>query len=182
MGRIFAGMGFSIAPGKVLTTEDTEVTEDFFVLFFDLDVADEEAPELAVTSFSARLFFLVFSVLPVFSVVNAFRRLSARATASASQAAFSLPREAGRPLVHSAESLSPAISAMVRPVRTEVSYLSISNPGTTLSSFFLMRSHSFPLLPGRLPFMRTSAKSPFSRLPFRRNFRSPFASMAEIGR
>jgi hypothetical protein len=32
MGRIFVGMGFSTAPGKVLTTE---VTEDFFVPFFD---------------------------------------------------------------------------------------------------------------------------------------------------
>src|SRR5437588_653098 len=46
------------------------------------------------------------------------------------------------------------------------------------SSCCLMSSHSVPLLPGRRERMRTSAKSPFSRLPFRRNLRSPLASMA----
>ena len=171
MGRIFVGMGFSMAPGKPLTTGVTEDTGDFLVFFGDAAAAVKPAMALLPDA----LFFLLFSVPPV---VNTFRFLSARATASASHAAFNFPRVAGRLLVHSAEPLSPAISAMVRLVSTEVLYWSISNPGTTCSSFFLIRSHSFPLLPGRPPFMRTSAKSPFSRLPFRRNFRSPFASMA----
>jgi len=65
------------------------------------------------------------------SAVKALRFESARAIASASHAAFTFPRDAGRLLFHSAEPLSPAISAMVRPVSMEVSYTSMSNPATT---------------------------------------------------
>src|SRR5262249_53564729 len=146
-GRTFEGMGFSTAPGKAFTTEATEVREDFDVFLGDSAWAAELGCALAL-AFVLPLFAFFAS-----SAFDAFRFLSVRAIASASHAAFTLPRVAGRLLVPSADFLSPAISPMVRPVSTEVSYASISNFGTTSSSFFLISSHSVPLLPARRALM-----------------------------
>src|SRR5882762_1295751 len=117
MGRTFAGMGFSMAPAKLLTTEDTEDTGDFLVFFCNAGAVFAVATARRPPALFPFLFFSVTSVSPV---VKPFRFLSARATASANQAAFSFPRAAGRLLVHSAEPLSPPISRIVRPVRTDV--------------------------------------------------------------
>src|SRR2546429_120692 len=178
------GMGLCSAPGIAFTAE---AANDFLLL--DLEAGssraatlDSAAVSLAWTTLRAVClgpFFLLFSAPCALSAVTAFFFFrSARAIASASHAALTFPRDAGRLLVPSADPASPAICAIVRPVRTEVSYESMSNPATTSSSFFLISSHSFPLLPGRRALMCTSAKSPLSRFPFRRNFRSPFASIA----
>src|SRR5712664_3601998 len=101
MGRTFVGIGFSTAPGNPFTTEDTEVTEDFLAFF-----STAGAAFALVTDRRPAAFFLL-SVTSVSPVVKPFRFLSARATASASHAALSFPRAAGRLLVHSAEPLSP---------------------------------------------------------------------------
>src|SRR4051812_20712494 len=103
---------------------------------------------------------------------------STRAMASASHAAFNLPRAAGRSLFHSRERPSPAISSMLRLLSTDSSISPASYPSTTWSSCFLIISHSLPLLPGRRPFILIRAKSPLRRFPFKRNFRSPLAIMA----
>src|ERR1700686_5011511 len=134
------GMGLCSAPGRALTAEGTEIAEDF--LFLDLEAASSAATASAAavlslvwtTLLAASLdrFFLFFSAPSARSAVNAFFFFkSARAIASASHAAFTFPRDAGRLLFHSAEPSSPAICAMVRPVRMEVSYSSLLNPATT---------------------------------------------------
>src|SRR5437762_10828234 len=51
--------------------------------------------------------------------------------------------------------------------------------GTSSTTFFLISSHSVPLLPGRRERIRTSAKSPFSFLPCNRILRSPSFSMSK---
>src|SRR5215467_8987824 len=77
--------------------------------------------------------------------------------ASASHAAFNFPRPAGRLLAHCFDRASPAISSMLRLLSTDSSVFPASYPSTTWSSCFLIISHSLPLLPGRLPFILTSA-------------------------
>src|SRR6267378_4238372 len=114
MGRTFVGIGFSTAPGNPFTTEDTE---DFLAFFSTAGAAFALVTDRRPAAFFLLLLFSVTSVSPV---VKPFRFLSARATASASHAALSFPRAAGRLLVHSVDPLSPAISLMVRPVSTDV--------------------------------------------------------------
>src|SRR5207248_713150 len=110
--------------------------------------------------------------------------------ASAAGATAFRPRAAGRLLAHT-RSAAPAvlrlvlragrlraISSCVRPESTLYACSSTSHPGTAKSSRFLRSSHSFPL---PRPFMWTSAKSPFSFCPCRRNFKSPRASCASPG-
>src|SRR5208282_5665224 len=130
-------MGFCSAPARALIVEGVEFAEDFLLL--DL----EAAATLSAVSFDEvfaltirwafglppLLFFFSASSAP--SAVRALRFSSARAIAFASQAAFTFPRDAGRLLVHSADFSSPPICAIVRPVRTEVSYVPMSNPATT---------------------------------------------------
>src|SRR5690348_3532285 len=67
---------------------------------------------------------------------------------------------------HSAEPSSPAIWSSERLVRTDQSSLSMLKAGLADSSFFLMRSHSLPLLPGRRARMWARTNSPFSFSPF----------------
>src|SRR5271166_2673574 len=127
------GIGFSSAPARALSAEDAEPAKDF--LFGDLDAVWLEEVFAGATACGVGVGFLLFFFAgpSVPSVVKAFRFLSARAIASASHAAFTFPRDAGRLLVHSADPSSPPICAIVRPVRMEVSYASslISNPATT---------------------------------------------------
>jgi hypothetical protein len=135
------GIGLCSAPGTALTAEDVEFADDFLLL--DLTVTFGAAEETSASLASATLpafclesFFLpfaagFFSALFASSAVKAFRLESARAIASASHPALTFPRDAGRLLVHSADPASPAICAIVRPVRTEVSYSSMLNPATT---------------------------------------------------
>src|SRR5271165_3990333 len=136
-------MSFSSAPTRALTAEDAEFAEDFLV--FGLLTNWVSLPVARDTDFRPLFLFSPVSPVPpvvkdfrlllpapsASSAVKAFRFASARAIASASQGAFTFPRDAERLLFHSAEPLSPAISAMVRPVRMEVSYASMSNPATT---------------------------------------------------
>src|ERR1700722_2024097 len=139
-------MGLDSVPGTPLITEDAEFAEG--VLLFDrsapLDAGLASSagglPAFLFASFSETFFlpafFLVslefaFLVSAALSSVNALRFLSARAIASASHAAFTLPPGAGRLVVHFAEPASPAICAMVRSLKTEVSNLSILNFETT---------------------------------------------------
>src|ERR1022692_5041596 len=128
-------MVFSSAPARALPGEDTEFAEDF--LFADLVAVFLDAVSLdemfaGATFRAAGLGLLLFFFAGAGgSVVSVFRFLSARAIASASHAAFTFPPDAGRLLFHSAESSSPPICAIVRSVRMDVSYLSISNPETT---------------------------------------------------
>src|SRR5258708_22031520 len=119
MGRIFAGMGFSTAPVRLLTAENAEFAENSWI--FDFDGVFGACLETDDPCFPPLFFPPPFSAGSAFSAVKAFCLLSARATASASQAALSFPRVAGRLLVHSAEPASPAIWLIVRPVKTEVS-------------------------------------------------------------
>src|SRR5258708_31113662 len=103
---------------------------------------------------SALSFFLLFPLGPPAPAVLVFEFfLSNLAKLSASHGAFTPPRDAFLLLCHSAAPASPAISAIVLPLKTDLSYLSMSNPGTAYSSFFLMSNHSVPLLPGRRAFM-----------------------------
>src|SRR5271167_158898 len=108
------GMGLSSTPGRALTAEDAE-----FDKYFLLDsIESDDAAFASRASFCSAIPFATFSeafFLPVFfsaspalSAVKAFRFLSARAIASASHAAFTLPRVAGGLVVHSAEPASPA--------------------------------------------------------------------------
>src|ERR1035441_4638722 len=125
------GIGLCSAPARSLTAEDTEFAEDFlFADFVDGVWWDESfaGAKLRAAGLGLLLFFFAGAGG---SVVSAFRFLSARAIASASHAAFTFPRDAGRLLFHSAESSSPPICAIVRSVRMDVSYLSMSNPATT---------------------------------------------------
>src|SRR5438552_1069514 len=165
IGRMAEGMGRLVAPSKSLKAEDAEI-------------AKELDPFFAATLFGFRLPLCssVSAVVLFFALFTFF--LSSLAKLSASHAAFTLPREAFLLLVHLAESSSPAICAIVLLLRTEVSYLSMSKPFVSYSSCFLIINHSLPLLPGLRAFMWTSAKSPFSRFPCSRNFRSPFLSIA----
>src|SRR5439155_5774012 len=82
-------------------------------------------PDRSLCSGYRFIFFVFFSAgAGVSFVAEVFFRFSrsSLANVSASQGAFTLPRDAGRSLSHSAEALSPPISRMVRPVSTEVSY------------------------------------------------------------
>src|ERR1700690_2716160 len=97
------GIGLRAARVRPLTAEIAELGAEFAEVFF---------ARFARCS--------ALSAVKAFFLPAAFLR-SALATASASQAALSLPRVAGRLLVHSAESVSPPICAMVRLVRTDVS-------------------------------------------------------------
>src|SRR5579884_1335813 len=81
------------------------------------------------------------------------RLLSSFANVSESHGAVVLPRDAFLWLCHSAEFSAPAIWAIVLPLSTDVSYLSMSHLSSTYSSCFLISSHSVPLLPGRRAFM-----------------------------
>src|SRR5271157_5686140 len=135
------GMGFCSAPARALTADNAAFAEDF--LLFDPDAATldplsaatpspDEGFVLATRGAASRgLLLFFFSAPSALSAVEALRFWSARAIASASHAAFTLPRDAGRLLFHSAEPSSPAICAIVRLVRTDVSYESMSKPGTT---------------------------------------------------
>src|SRR3974377_2378643 len=111
------GMGFFAAPAGIPTAEDAEGSRSLP----ETDFARGAASRLGWVDV-----LLLPKPAPVSSVVDNFFFRSARATASASQAAFNRPRVAGRLLVHSAESASPAIWAIVRPVSTEVSSFSMS--------------------------------------------------------
>src|SRR6266436_4926264 len=127
------GMGLGSAPGIALVAE---VANDFLLL--DLEAGSsgaatlDAAAALAWTTLRAVClgpFFLLFSAPCALSAFTAcFFFCSARAIASASHAALTFPCDAGRLLVHSADPASPAICAIVRPVRTEVSYESMSKP------------------------------------------------------
>src|ERR1700730_11329342 len=134
------GIGLCSAPGRALTAEDAEFAEDFLLLDLggassgagSLDAAVLSLARTTLLAASLDRFCLFFSAPSALSAVNAFFFFrSARAIASASHAALTFPPDAGRLLVHFADPASPAICAMVRPVRTEVSYASISNPATT---------------------------------------------------
>src|SRR5437660_11519666 len=131
------GMGLCSAPGIAFTAE---AANDFLLL--DLEAGslrdaplDAAAVSLAWTTLRAVClgpFFLLFSAPCALSAVTAFFFFrSARAIASASHAALTFPRDPGRLLFHSAEPSSPAIYALLRPVRMDVSYSSILNPATT---------------------------------------------------
>src|SRR5271166_3650705 len=118
------------SPGIALTTEAAELAED--LPFLDLRAfASDAVVKVPARAAGPGFLFLFFPTSFASSAVKTFRFESARAIASASHAAFTFPRDAGRLLVHSAEPLSPAICAMVRPVSTDVAYASMSNPGTT---------------------------------------------------
>src|SRR6266700_5119068 len=163
MGWIAVGIDRLVAPFKLLTAEDADGAEEFFLVRAEGCLSSVEFPPCS----------------PVSSVVKGFRFfLSSLARLSASHAAFTFPRDAFLLLCHSAESSAPAICAIVFPLSTEVSCASISKPSTTCSSCFLIISHSVPLLPGRRAFMWINAKSPFSRFPCRRHLRSPFLIIA----
>src|ERR1700724_1410498 len=114
------GMARFTAPSKSLTTEDTEKD---FLLALRLWFAAGAIPA-RVLSFS----FFFNSALP--RVLGGWLVLpfclSNFAIASASHGAFTAPRDAGRLLVHFAEPWSPAMSAMLRPVSADSSYLSMS--------------------------------------------------------
>src|ERR1700722_9198208 len=139
MGRMSVGMGLGSAPARTLTAEDAEFAEDFLVLDFaetefDSTILVATSSVVAARPFAsvsvAWLFFLplFFSAPSAPSAAAAFRFLSARAIASATQSDFTLPRDAGRLLFHSADPSSPAICGIVRSVKTDVLYLSISTP------------------------------------------------------
>ncbi len=118
MGVMAVGMGRFVTPFKSSTTESTEGTEEFF------ETLISDAPFVAgLRDFS--------SCSSVSCVVFFFLVLSSLAMLSASQPAFTLPRDAFLLLCHSAESSSPAIWAMVLLLSTEVSYLSMSKGSTT---------------------------------------------------
>src|SRR5271166_4767716 len=134
------GMGFCSAPAWALTADNAAFAEDF--LLFNPDAATlgplsaatpspDEGFVLSTHGAASRGLLLFFSAPSALSAVEAFRFWSARAIASASHAAFTLPRDAGRLLFHAAEPSSPAICAIVRFVRTDVSYESMSKPETT---------------------------------------------------
>ena len=146
IGVMDAGIGRFSAPFKPFTAELAEFAEGPLVTDF--------AGRAKVSAVSlvplVPLGFPSSSFVPLVVEVFAFDFfLSTRARVSASQAAFAPPRDAFLLLCHSAEPASPAICDMVRLVSTDLSYLSISNRGTTCSSCFLISSHSLPLLPGR---------------------------------
>src|SRR3979490_569661 len=129
------GMGLCSAPGRALTAEGTEIAEDFLLL--DLEAASSGATALDAAAVSLAwtilrtacletFFLFVFAPSALSAPTAFFFFRPARGIASASHAAFTFPRDAGRLLFHSAEPSSPAICAMVRPVRMEVWYPSIS--------------------------------------------------------
>src|ERR1035438_489666 len=139
------GIGFSTAPARALTAEDAEFAETFLLLdlppFFAAEDDWFSGSALATLSAWVETFFLLFaageaallaafertgffsptSARSAFSAVKAFRLESTRAIASASHAALTLPRDAGRLLFHSADLRSPPICASVRLVSMEVS-------------------------------------------------------------
>src|SRR3979411_2583234 len=62
MGRIFVGIGFSMAPAKLLTTEDTEDTGDFLVFFCNAGAVFAAATARRPPPLFPSLFFSVRSV------------------------------------------------------------------------------------------------------------------------
>src|SRR6266852_8464953 len=122
MGWMTVSMSLASAPGKALTAEGTEFAEDFLS---DFEPLFSDAPAAVfllwtVLRAACRVPFCLFSFAPSAAscaVAALFFFRSARAIASASHPAFTFPRDAGRLLVHSADPASPAICAMVRPVR-----------------------------------------------------------------
>src|SRR5271156_12190 len=132
------------APARALAEADTELAEVFLSRDLTASWETAEATEATAEQFAIfvlptscapplEAFFLSFAAPFALSAAKALGFESARAIASASHAAFTLPRVAGRLLDHSAEPASPAICAMVRSVKIDVSYFSllISNPATT---------------------------------------------------
>src|SRR5271163_1802060 len=103
MGWIVVGMGAAFAP-EISLAKDFSVFAAAFELFGDFAVGGSAFP-----FFAANRFFL-----------------SALATASASQGAFTAPGDAAGPLFHSAESASPPICAIERRLITDVSNRSMS--------------------------------------------------------
>src|SRR5215467_16375040 len=102
MGRITEGVGRRTAPAKSSTAEGAEDLEPLW--------SDESLGRVwRVDPIRSFCFFIFF--------------LSSLASVSASHAAFTRPRDAFLLLVHSAESSSPAICAMVFLLMTDVSYL-----------------------------------------------------------
>jgi len=117
-------MAFSSAPARALTAEDAEFenaefAEDFVLLNLDVESLDPASLDAVSEEFARATrsaaclgllltFFSAFSAVEAFSPASSafkvFRFESARAIASASHAAFTLPRDAGRLLFHSAES------------------------------------------------------------------------------
>src|SRR6185369_1407930 len=106
MGWIAVGIGRLTLPSKSFSTEDAE--EDLLV-----PASWRDAEPATVSSFSF-FFTRCFSVSSAVTFVLLF--LSNLAIASASQGAFTAPRDAGRLLVHCFEPASPPIAAMLRSV------------------------------------------------------------------
>src|SRR5436853_166009 len=113
-------MGLLAAPCKASGTEDSEDLGEFLLLVRASVFGTEVFTVATALSFS----FFFTPVTGASFVAEDFFRFarSSLAKVSASQGAFTLPRDAGRPLSHSADAWSPPISRMVRPVSTEVSY------------------------------------------------------------
>src|SRR5271155_3550497 len=153
------GIDFRTAPGS---DRIVALSEDVCLAGVDEDATRRETVLLVFFSALAALSFF-FSTL---------------ANVSANHGAFTFPRDTGGLLVHWAEPASPAISAIERLLRTELSYLSMSYPFSAYSSCFLISSHSVPLLPGRRPLIWINAKSPLSFCPCSRILRSPFCNIA----
>src|SRR2546423_11047707 len=87
----------------------------------------EDADAAGVFTF----FFLPFWPASSGSSVFLVFFFSTRAIASASHAAFNLPRAAGRLLFHCRERASPAIASMLRLLSTDSSISPASYPSTT---------------------------------------------------
>src|SRR5580692_7236147 len=103
-------MGFRTPPSRSLTADGIEITSEV------------AAPGFAKNRSLSDLFLPFFFTLPAFAPSEVFLFfLSSLASVSASHGAFTFPRDAGRLLFHSAESLSPPISAMERLLSTELS-------------------------------------------------------------
>src|SRR5215470_16256248 len=108
MGWMALGMEPETAPSRSLTAEDAGCAEFFGGGSFECDL--DFFPDFA--DCVLLVLFWSFSAILASSAVTAFFS-SARAIASANQAAFTLPLPAGRLLVHSFDFASPPISSMV---------------------------------------------------------------------
>src|SRR5579862_5538000 len=108
-------MAFWTAPGRSLTVDGVEINRE------------GEAPGFAENRPLSDVFLPLFFTLRTFLSSGAcLFFLSSLASVSASQGAFTFPRDAGLLLFHSAEPASPAISDMERLLSTELSYCSMS--------------------------------------------------------
>src|ERR1700686_2755162 len=135
-------MGRCIAPGAAFNALDPGVLFDDLSLFLEATGGASAISGLAIScALSSETFFLLLllaadaSVPPRASFEEmgflsgssatvaalTFFFASTRATASASHAAFTLPRAAGGLLFHSADPSSLAIRGIVRSVRIDVS-------------------------------------------------------------